>query len=355
MAKYIEHLTLDISGKRNNIEIFAKQGDRNKRFLKITLVDGETQIILDDNEKAEFRCLKPDKKYVYLAATKEADGTIMVKIDYQVLTVAGNVRADVAIIDEAQNVLSSTNFYIVVEPSATDGRYIPSTSYRKLDMEIDMDGNSIRNLPEPTDDGDAVSKFYVDKASQKTRYIFPIAELENISVNGRSLLKKEIVKRTVTSKAGVSVNIPVISLKIYLYVGEVNFQTEEITPYFDLPVNYVANPTGIDISSISNIEDFSPYIKTSLHLDKFYPLDYFVSDVENYCTNTNIHFGSNSIHFEKFKMVGFCIRLDYEFANETIRDVAYEEFSTIFNAITHLCLEYEEPKIQTIECAYIGG
>lgn len=163
MAKYIEHLTLDISGKRNNIEIFAKQGDRNKRFLKITLVDEETQIMLEDNEKVEFRCLKPDKKYVYLAATKEPDGTIMVKLEHQVLTAVGKVRADVAIVDEQQDVLSSTNFYITVEPSATDSRYIPSTSYRKLDMEIDMDGNSIRNLPEPTDDGDAVSKFYVDE------------------------------------------------------------------------------------------------------------------------------------------------------------------------------------------------
>lgn len=394
MPKYITELTLDISGKRNNQTITAKQGDNKSRLIRITLVDGETNVVLEDGENVDFRCLKPDKKSCKLPTTIEEGGRILVELDDNALAVAGCVRADVEINNADGLVLSSTTFYIQVEPAANNGVNIPSTSNQKMARNLDMNGYGIQNLPTPIDDSDAVNKGYVDEqikavkipvdsaldetstnaiqnavvakevqalkkyvdnAPQKTRYIFPVAELKNISVNGQSLLKKEIVKRTVTSKAGVSVNIPVITMRFYLYVGEVDFQTEEITPYFDLPVNYVANPTGLDASSISNIEDFSPYLKNSLYLDKFYPLDYLATSMRNYCTNIELHFGSNSFKFETSKMVGFLIRLDNEFANETIRDVAYEEFSTIFNSMTHLCLEYEKPKIQTIECAYIGG
>lgn len=162
MPKYIKELTLDISGKRNNQTITAKQGDNKSRFIRITLVDGETKIVLEAGENVDFRCLKPDKKSCKLPTTIEEGGTILVELDDNALAVAGLVRADVEINNADGLTLSSTTFYIQVEPSADNGVHIPSTSNQKMARSLDMDGHGIQNLPVPTEDGDAVNKKYVD-------------------------------------------------------------------------------------------------------------------------------------------------------------------------------------------------
>ncbi len=162
MPKYIKELTLDISGKRNNQTITAKQGDNKSRFIRITLVDGETKVTLEQGENVDFRCLKPDKKSCKLPTTIEEGGTILVELDDNSLAVAGLVRADVEINNADGLALSSTTFYIQVEPSADNGNYIPSTSNQKMARSLDMDGHGIQNLPAPTENGDAVNKEYVD-------------------------------------------------------------------------------------------------------------------------------------------------------------------------------------------------
>lgn len=162
MPKYIKELTLDISGKRNNQTITAKQGDNKSRFIRITLVDGETKVTLEQGENVDFRCLKPDKKSCKLPTTIEEGGTILVELNDNSLAVAGLVRADVEINNADGLALSSTTFYIQVEPSADNGNYLPSTSNQKMARSLDMDGHGIQNLPAPTENGDAVNKEYVD-------------------------------------------------------------------------------------------------------------------------------------------------------------------------------------------------
>lgn len=193
MSKYIKSLTLDISGAPPRVRITAKQGDNKSRYLKITLVDGETKVVLDDNENADFRCIKPDDTSCILPSTKEADGTILVELDKQVLAVAGEVRADVAVSDENGMVLSSSYFFIDVEPAATNGNYTPSRPFQKFAREIDMNGYGIRNLPIPSENGDAVNKGYVDEKLGKIEV--PVDDtLDENSVNAiqNAVVAKEV-------------------------------------------------------------------------------------------------------------------------------------------------------------------
>lgn len=156
--QYISKLVLDISGEDLHQCITAKQGDDKTRLVEITLMDGENQVKLANGESADFRCLKPDNRSVILDATYQTDGAILLKLDKQVLAVAGTVLCDVAITDTNENLLSTANFYILVEPAATNGGYIPSEDYFKRKSNIDMNGFRIRNLPTPENDDEATNK-----------------------------------------------------------------------------------------------------------------------------------------------------------------------------------------------------
>ncbi len=210
MPKYIKELTLDISGKRNNQTITAKQGDNKSRFIRITLVDGETKVTLEQGENVDFRCLKPDKKSCKLPTTIEEGGTILVELDDNSLAVAGLVRADVEINNADGLALSSTTFYIQVEPSADNGNYIPSTSNQKMARSLDMDGHGIQNLPAPTENGDAVNKEYVD--SLKTE---PYAKSITFK---KDLLVCQLFKSTLPIEGNffvrMSVRIPVLEYSV---------------------------------------------------------------------------------------------------------------------------------------------
>lgn len=213
-----------------------------------------------------------------------------------------------------------------------------------------------KNLPTPTEDGDAATKEYVDNNTlQEKMYTFSFADLGGIKVASTPLLRKNLSRYTIPSKGGVTVNIPAIQLSIHLYTGKVDLLTEEITPLFDLPVKYIINSTTIDRSSITNIADFTPYAILPLVKDDVVSFDYLISLVKDYLTLGNYYIFSNSTTIDDCKLMGFGFALNLEFANETVRDTFYDEFSPVLNEITHFCLKYEKHNMQTIESSYIGG
>ncbi len=115
MNNYTKALTLDI-GKRYLLSpVYAKQGDMASRYLKITMMNGDTQYKPASGNTAKFRALKPDGNSVMNPATINSDGTVTCELTEQTLACAGVVKADVVILDGTNKALASASFDIAVE------------------------------------------------------------------------------------------------------------------------------------------------------------------------------------------------------------------------------------------------
>lgn len=168
MEKYYKEILLDFSGGATPQRITAKQGDKKSRFIKISPILDNQQFIIAEGYTVDLRCVKPDKRIVKTKGTKEIDGKISFELPEQALTVAGDVQADVAIIGNDGEILSSSNFIIEVRSSPTEsGEYIPSEDYFKRESDIDMNNHQIKNLSSPVNNGDAATKGYVDGKSDE--------------------------------------------------------------------------------------------------------------------------------------------------------------------------------------------
>lgn len=163
MEKYFKEILLDFSGGATPQRITAKQADKKSRFIKISPILDNQQLTIDERCTVDLRCVKPDKSTVKTKGIKESEGKISFELPEQALTVAGDVQADVAIIGNDGEILSSSNFIIEVRNSPTEsGEYIPSEDYFKRESDIDMNNHQIKNLSSPVNNGDAATKEYVD-------------------------------------------------------------------------------------------------------------------------------------------------------------------------------------------------
>lgn len=166
ILKDVQYLTLDFSGVTSNQSISVKQGDVKSRFIEITPVLNNQSLTLSEDEKVEFRCIKPDKKSVSYSV-EYADGKINVELKEQVLAAAGVATADIVILGVDGEILSSAKFCIQIFSAASNGDYLPSKDYYKRQSNINMNGYTLKNLPKPTENGDAVNKEYVDNSIPK--------------------------------------------------------------------------------------------------------------------------------------------------------------------------------------------
>ncbi len=107
-------ISLDVSCRQQKKYIDAKQGDQKTRYLRITLINGTTQLAPASGDVAVFRCLKPDGKSCLNNGVINNDNTISVELTDQVLAVKGLVEADISI-RNGEKVLSSATFFIQVE------------------------------------------------------------------------------------------------------------------------------------------------------------------------------------------------------------------------------------------------
>ena len=161
-TKNIQSITLDFSGIKSIQTVVAKQGDDKTRYIQINPISNGETLELSNFESIDFRCIKPDGTSATTPAVKNDDGTILVELSKQILTVTGNVKADIAISEATGKTLSSSVFIIRVESAATNGNYIPSRSEEKRQADFDMDNHQIKNLSSPVNNGDAATKEYVD-------------------------------------------------------------------------------------------------------------------------------------------------------------------------------------------------
>ena len=110
----IQDLTLDLSQGEMEQTVYAKQGEQDSRFLRITLTNHGQPFSLPHHIQVLFRAMKPDGTLCCQQASIAPDHTIGVELTAQTLIVPGIVIADLQLIDAQDSVLACASFRIQV-------------------------------------------------------------------------------------------------------------------------------------------------------------------------------------------------------------------------------------------------
>lgn len=116
MVKYVKQLSLEVTAQYPLPVVFAKQLDKASRFVEITMYKLGERLIPTVDAAAKFRAIKPDGTGIFNPAIITENNTILVELTEQTLAVAGDVKADVMLLGEHEEVLSTVNFLIKVVP-----------------------------------------------------------------------------------------------------------------------------------------------------------------------------------------------------------------------------------------------
>lgn len=115
MMKVEQILELDLHGSERIPELWAKQGDVRSRFVRVRLLCDGAPFQIPERTIANFRCLKPDGYSCMNPAQIHEDGTLTVELTDQVLAESGVVWADVFLLSELGEMLSTVSFKIHVD------------------------------------------------------------------------------------------------------------------------------------------------------------------------------------------------------------------------------------------------
>lgn len=158
---------------------------------------------------------------------------------------------------------------------------------------------------------------------------------------GEDILSKSIEK---VDRWGV----PCIKINFNLYTATKNADGT-FTPYFDLPIEYMANPTLMADTNIKNLENFKSFaIKSPLVSNDF--LSYEL--MRNLCVLNGYakEFDIRIVNLNENGKVGFTVVWYILNGTETSRDYAYSNvFEPMFNSLTDFALKYENHKIPTVK------
>jgi len=113
-----QKLSLDFGRDTHPITVFAKQNDKNTRFLEITPLNCGQAYAIEDGVTPRLQLTKADGHTVLNDATVE-NGVIVVELTPQALAAAGVAVAEIGLY-KGEALLSSQIFYIDVERAAFD-------------------------------------------------------------------------------------------------------------------------------------------------------------------------------------------------------------------------------------------
>lgn len=113
-----QKLSLDFGRDTHPITVFAKQRDKNSRFIEITPLNCGQIYSLESGITPRLQLTKADGHTVLNDATVQ-DGVIIVELTEQALAAAGVAVAEIGLY-KGEALLSSQNFYIDVEKAAFD-------------------------------------------------------------------------------------------------------------------------------------------------------------------------------------------------------------------------------------------
>lgn len=116
--KVTKTIALDFGRDTTPVTVFAKQRDKQSRFIEITPLNSGQSYELGEGITARLHLTKPDKHTV-LNDAEIAGGKITVELTEQALAVAGTAVAEIGLY-KGEALLSSKTFYIDIERAAYD-------------------------------------------------------------------------------------------------------------------------------------------------------------------------------------------------------------------------------------------
>lgn len=120
-------LHLDVTNVNTYQYVYAKQGDKNSRVLKVLLFNQGTRVLPAVTDQITLRCIKPDQKSCIITGSVDDTGIISVELTDQCLAVPGSVRADITV-QSGESVISSVTFFIQVSPIPLNSNQATSTN-----------------------------------------------------------------------------------------------------------------------------------------------------------------------------------------------------------------------------------
>lgn len=130
----VSDMALGVQGDRRSALVYAKQGDRRTRFLRIQLMEEDAQFPIPVGWTAVVNVQKPDGTFCRNICTVE-NGKILVELTNQTLAAAGSAQCDVELRDKTGEwVLSSNLFTLQIENSMRcEGAILSSNEMTALD------------------------------------------------------------------------------------------------------------------------------------------------------------------------------------------------------------------------------
>lgn len=120
-------LHLDVTDVNTYQYVYAKQGDKNSRVLKVLLFNQGARVLPAVTDQITLRCIKPDQKSCMITGSVDDTGIISVELTDQCLAVPGSVRADITV-QNGESVISSVTFFIQVSPMPLNANQALSTN-----------------------------------------------------------------------------------------------------------------------------------------------------------------------------------------------------------------------------------
>jgi hypothetical protein len=112
--------------------IYAKQNDKNSRFLNVRIQEDGTDIEVKQTSKVIFNVERPDTKENMFEGTVNEDGSVKIPLTSWMLELDGTLLCDISIISEGSDVakLTTMQFNIYVEAAVvSDESFIDTEEY----------------------------------------------------------------------------------------------------------------------------------------------------------------------------------------------------------------------------------
>lgn len=148
--QHLREVTLDLEPRGAIPVVRAKQGDASFRFIKVTMIDNDAQVLPETGMVAVFREEKPDGTGVMLDSslvdstlgrrlvTINNDGTITVEMIEQTMTCAGRCMCDICLLKDGKTISTATFVLEVFRSPSTTNLEQSSTDFRTIQNALDL-------------------------------------------------------------------------------------------------------------------------------------------------------------------------------------------------------------------------
>ncbi len=111
----------DVQNKRVGTAIVAKQGDAKSRYVRVTMCRDGIEMPVPQSAEVIINAARPDGRSKAFFCTVNSDGTVTAPLTGWMLECAGVLKCSISVLGEGGEKLTSTTFFVDVEPAEFGG------------------------------------------------------------------------------------------------------------------------------------------------------------------------------------------------------------------------------------------